>query len=150
MIEANLKQEIMKKLIVFALATSLLVTGTSIADIQSPPGGKQTPIRKLSRAVGNILFGINEVPTTWRRTVEEEGTVYAASYGVINGAVRSLVRTGYGVFEFVTFPIETYKGSYGPDYGGKNIWWDLNQGYAELAPELGFQSKFSNGRTQSW
>ena len=140
----------MKKLIVFALTTSLLVAGSSIADIQSPPGGKQTAIRKLSRAVGNILFGINEVPTTWARTVEEEGSVYAASYGIINGSYRTLVRAGYGVFEFVTFPIKTYKGSYGPDHGGKNIWWDLNQGYADLAPELGFQTKFDTGRSQGW
>ena len=54
------------------------------------------------------------------------------------------------VFEFVTFPIETYKGSYRPDYGGKSIWWDLNHGYSELAPELGFQSKFDTGRSLNW
>ena len=51
----------MKKFIVLTLATSLLIGGISLGDIQSPPGGKQTPIRKLSRAVGNILFGINEI-----------------------------------------------------------------------------------------
>ena len=42
----------MKKFIVLTLATSLLIGGISLGDIQSPPGGKQTPIRKLSRAVG--------------------------------------------------------------------------------------------------
>ena len=140
----------MKKFIVLTLATSLLIGGISLGDIQSPPGGKQTPIRKLSRAVGNILFGINEIPSTWSRTLDSEGSLYAASSGLINGTYRSLVRAGYGVFEFVTFPIETYKGSYRPDYGGKSIWWDLNHGYSELAPELGFQSKFDTGRSLNW
>ena len=148
--KANIPFIKMKKFIVLALTTSLLIGGLSVADIQSPPGGKQTPIRKLSRAVGNILFGINEIPTTWSKTLKSEGSIYASSYGVINGTYRSLVRAGYGIFEFVTFPVETYKGSHRPDYGGKNIWWDLNHGYSELAPELGFQTKFDTGRTQSW
>lgn len=140
----------MKKFIALTLTTSLLLGGISFGDIQSPPVGKQTPIRKLSRAVGNILFGINEIPSTWSTTLKSEGSVYAASSGLINGTYRTLVRAGYGVFEFVTFPIETYKGSYRPDYGGKSIWWDLNHGYSELAPELGFQSKFDTGRSVNW
>ena len=152
----------MKKLIIFAFATCMLVTSSSFADIQSPPGGKQNRIRKLSRAVGNIVYGMNEVPVTWARTVKEEGSVVGASYGLINGTYRSVIRAGYGVYEFVTFPFATYKGSYRPDYrgfkqgerfydgGGRNIWWDLNHGYAELVPELGFQSKFGTGRSQKW
>ena len=139
----------MKKFIALTLATSLLIGGLSFGDIQSPPGGKQTPIHKLSRAVGNILFGINEIPVTWSRTLDSEGSIHAAT-SVINGTYRTLVRAGYGVFEFVTFPIETYNGSYRPDYGGKSIWWDLNHGYSELAPELGFQTKFDTGRSLSW
>ena len=79
----------MKKFIVLTLATSLLVGGLSLGDIQSPPGGKQTPIRKLSRAVGNILFGINEIPSTWGKTLDSEGSIYAASSGLINGTYRS-------------------------------------------------------------
>ena len=80
--KAKIWHDKMKKFIVLALTMSLLIGGLSVADIQSPPGGKQTPICKLSRAVGNILFGINEVPTTWAKTVKSEGSIYAASYGL--------------------------------------------------------------------
>lgn len=140
----------MKKLLATALTTCILVTSSSFADIQSPPGGKHDRVRKLSRAVGNILYGINEVPSTWRRTVEEEGSVHAATYGVVKGSYRALVRAGYGVYEFATFPWPKYKDSYRPAYRGKSIWWDLNHGYQEFAPELGFQTKFDSGRSQAW
>ena len=140
----------MKKLVLFAFAAALVTTGSSFADIQSPPGGKQNRVRKLSRAVGNILYGINEVPVTWRRAVEEEGSIHASSYAVIKGSYRALVRAGYGAYEFATFPFKTYKGGYGPAYRGKSIWWDLNHGYHEFAPELGFQTKFDTSRTQGW
>ncbi len=140
----------MKRLVVFAFATCLLVTSSSFADIQSPPGGKHNRIGKLSRAVGNILYGLNEIPSTWRRTLESDGAVHAGSYGLIKGGYRTLVRAGYGVFEFATFPVKTYKGSFRPGYRGKSIWWDLNHGYHEVAPELGFQSKFNNTREQTY
>ena len=140
----------MKKLIIFAFATCLLVTSSSFADIQSPPGGKQNRIRKLSRAVANIVYGINEIPATWARTTKNEGSLHGASFGIIKGSWRSVIRAGYGVYEFATFPFATYKGSFRPDYAGKSIWWDLNHGYSELAPELGFQGKFGTGRTQKW
>ncbi len=140
----------MKNLIVSALATLFLVTSVSHADIQSPPDGKYNRIRKLSRGVGNVLYGINELPSTWARTVDEEGSVHGASIGIIRGSYRSLVRAGYGVYEFGTFPIKTYKGSFRPAYRGKSIWWDLNHGYHELAPELGFQTRFGPGRAQAW
>lgn len=139
----------MKKFIVLAIASCIVAT-TVTADIQSPPGGKYDRVRKLSRSFANVLYGINEVPTTWNRTLREEGAVYAASVGVFRGTYRSVVRAGYGVFEFGTFPIKTYKGSFRPAYRGKSIWWDLNHGYAELAPELGWQSKFTSARTQRY
>ena len=140
----------MKKLIIFAFATCMLVTSSSFADIQSPPGGKQNRIHKLSRAVANIVYGINEIPSTWSRVNEDQGSIHAASYGIIKGSYRTLVRAGYGVYEFATFPFATYKGSFRSDFAGKSIWWDLNHGYSELAPELGFQSKFGYGRAQNW
>lgn len=147
---SSLRKPTMKKLTIFALATCIFATSTSFADIQSPPGGKHTATRKLGRALGNILYGINELPYNWVRTIEEEGSVYGASIGVVRGTKRTLIRAGYGVFEFATFPFKTYKGSYKPGYGGKSIWWDMNNGYHEVAPELGFQSKFDSSRAQSW
>ena len=150
----SLPQPTMKKLcpklILLVVATGLISVSSSYADIQSPPGGKQTRVRKLSRAVANVIYGLQEVPYQWRRTLEEEGAVQAASYGVINGSWRTVVRAGYGAYEFALFPVRTYKGSFRPAYRGKSIWWDLNQGYHEFVPEMGFHSKYSSGRTQSW
>lgn len=138
----------MKKLTLLAITACLFTASTCFADFQSPPGDRYDRVRKLSRAVGNILYGINELPTTWARTTKEEGSVYGASIGIVNGTYRTLVRAGWGVFEFATFPFRTHKGSFRPGY--KNIWWDLNHGYHELAPELGFQSKFGTARMQNW
>ena len=52
----------MKKFIVLPSLPAFPVISVT-ADIQSPPGGKHNRIRKLSRGVGNVLYGINELPT---------------------------------------------------------------------------------------
>ena len=143
----------MKKFTIFALATSITLsasTVTSNADIQSPPGGKHDRVRKLGRAIGNILYGLEEIPYNWRRTLSEEGATSAASIGLVRGGYRTLVRAGYGAYEFVTFPFPTYKGSFKPGYRGKSIWWDMNNGYHELAPEGSYQSRFDYNREQRW
>ena len=136
----------MKKIALIFLTLSFATA--SFADIQSPPGGKDNRMRKLSRAVANIVYGINEVPYTWARTNGSEGPDVSASDGLLNGAKRSIVRLGFGVYEFVTFPFPTYKGSYRAP--GKKIWWDLNHGYTEFPPEIGFRSEADYTRTQGW
>lgn len=136
----------MKKIVLILLTFSIVSTG--LADIQSPPGAKYNRMRKLSRAVANIVYGFNEIPATWRRTNDSEGSSVGASHGLLNGGKRSIVRLGFGVYEFLTFPFPTYKDSYRAP--GKKIWWDLNHGYSEFPPELGFRSEFDYTRDQSW
>ena len=51
----------MKKLSILA-STLIALTGMVSADIQAPPGADYTSTRKLGRAVGNILYGIMEIP----------------------------------------------------------------------------------------
>jgi putative exosortase-associated protein (TIGR04073 family) len=141
----------MKKfaLILLTVALSSAPTLTSVADIQAPPGARYNSVRKLSRAVANIVYGISEVPATWMKTNDEEGPSVSGSYGVIEGSKKSLVRLGFGAYEFVTFPFKTYKGSYRPPYR-KNIWFDTMHGYSEMPPELGFESRFDYVRSQSY
>ncbi len=141
----------MKKfaLILLTVAFSAAPTLTSVADIQAPPGAKYNSVRKLSRALANIVYGITEVPMTWTKTLEEEGSKTAGSYGVIEGSKKSVVRLGYGAYEFVTFPFKTHKGGYKPMHK-HNLWFDTMHGYSEMPPELGFQSKFDYVRAQGY
>jgi len=136
----------MKKIVLILLTLSVATSG--MADIQSPPGGKHDRMRKLSRSIANILYGFNEIPYTWTRTRDDEGPTVAFTHGILNGGKRSIVRLGFGAYEFVTFPFATYKGSYRNP--GKKLWWDLNHGYTEFPPELGFKSERTYTRSQRW
>jgi putative exosortase-associated protein (TIGR04073 family) len=135
----------------FLLIALSLLTVSSIAygDIQSPPGHHYTWSRKLSRGVGNILFGWFEYPTVWRRTNDQEGTTAAASDMIVEGTKRTLVRAGFGLYEIATFMVPSWKRTYRPPYQHKeNVdgWW----GYTEFAPQIGFRSEVPYSTTQGW
>ena len=140
----------MKRLL---LSTILLaLAGTTYADIQAPPASEYTATRKLGRAVSNILFAVEELPTTMLRWNGAEGNNAAFSVGIIDGVSRTASRIGYGFYELVTFWAPTYKCTYRPCYqdtcgrsGSKeyNVW----GGFSEFPEELGFQSKYNYVRT---
>ncbi len=135
----------MKRLL---LSTILLaLAGTTYADIQAPPASEYTATRKLGRAVGNIIFAVEEIPTTIIRWDDAEGHNAAFSVGVVDGIGRALSRVGYGFYELVTFWAPTYKCTYKPCYQDScgrsglkeyNVW----GGFSEFPEELGFQSKY--------
>lgn len=140
----------MKRLL---LSTILLaLAGTTYADIQAPPASEYTATRKLGRAIGNILFAVEEIPTTIIRWNSVEGNNAGFSVGVVDGVTRAASRIGYGFYELVTFWAPTYKCTYKPCYqdscgrsGSKdyNVW----GGFTEFPEELGFQSKYTHVRT---
>ena len=140
----------MKRLL---LSTILLaLAGTTYADIQAPPASEYTATRKLGRAVSNILFAVEENPTTMIRWDDREGNNAAFSVGIVDGISRTISRVGYGFYELVTFWAPTYKCTYKPCYqdtcgrsGSKeyNVW----GGFSEFPEELGFQSKYNYVRT---
>ncbi len=139
----------MKRLL---LSTILLaLAGTTYADIQAPPASEYTATRKLGRAVSNILFAVEEIPTTMIRWNDAEGNNAAYSMGIVDGTSRALSRVGYGFYELITFWAPTYKCTYKPCYqdtcgrsGLKeyNVW----GGFSEFPEELGFQSKYGYSR----
>lgn len=136
------------RLFLFAV-TALVVSSTAFGDIQSPPGHHYNWSRKLSRGVGNILFGWLEYPTTWRKTNHSDGAIAAASDFLVEGTKRTLVRAVHGVYETATFPVASHKQTYRPAYGYKESldnWW----GYTQFAPELGFRSEVPYSRSQGW
>jgi hypothetical protein len=69
-----------------------------------------------------------------------EGNSASWSYGIVRGIGRSFARLGYGIYEMVTFPFPTVKGSYRPPYRSDIPW--INSGYQEFPPELGFETRY--------
>ena len=139
----------MKNRFLLLAVTALALSSTAFGDIQSPPGHHFTWSRKLSRGVGNILFGWLEYPTTWRKSNRSDGAIAAASDFFIEGTKRTLVRAVYGVYETATFPVPSWKLSYRPPYHHKEVldnWW----GYTEFPPELGFRSEIPYSSAQGW
>ena len=140
----------MKRLL---LSTILLaLAGTAYADFQAPPASEYTATRKLGRALGNIVYALEEGPTSIIRWNTREGNYGGYSVGVVDGFGRSFARIGYGFYELVTFWAPTYKCTYKPCYqdscgrsGSKeyNVW----GGFSEFPEELGFQSKYNYVRT---
>ncbi len=135
----------MKKLLLILVTIS--IASVSMADFQAPPGSKYTRVRKLSRALANLVYGINELPNQWDRSTHLGGNSEAASNGTLLAGHKILTRVGYGLYELVTFPFPTYKGSYRPPYYTKEA---VNpyRGYQEYPPEVGFTSGYVQTRDQ--
>lgn len=139
----------MKNRIALTILASLTLCGLAFADIQSPPGHHYNWSRKLSRGVGNILYGWTEPFNVWNRVNQSEGAHAAASDFLVEGLKRTAVRLGYGLYEVATFPQPTWKCTYRPPYYKKEVldpWW----GYTEFSPQVGFVSQLDYTRGQGW
>ena len=137
----------MKKTILILLTVG--IAGLSMADYQAPPSEKNGPIRKLSRSLANIIYGVSEIPVQWSKTNREEGGTSAATYGLIHGTRKSVARLGFGIFELVTFPFPVYKGGYKMPYPERlRESTHPSTGYLEFPPELGFVSGNQYNREQ--
>lgn len=110
------------------------------ADLQDPPSRQHGPIRKLSRGLANIAFGVSELGVSIGFENQEFGNSGAASYGIISGLTRTLVRLGAGFYEVLTFPVPSVHQSYAPVLPSAVPW--VVGGYEEFPPELGFESRF--------
>jgi putative exosortase-associated protein (TIGR04073 family) len=133
----------MKTLLPTALVLGLATL--AFADIQDPPSRDYGPTRKLGRGLSNMAFGLAELPTTVAKANEREGNSAAAGYGTVRGLGRSCMRFQSGLFEFLTFPFPTTRGTYSPLL--RNDIPHLQSGYQEFPPELGNESKYPYVRT---
>lgn len=133
-----------------SLAFVSLLAATAMADIQDPPGNDFGPTRKLGRGLGNVAFGAVEIFYQPSVTNFYEGNSAAFSYGGVKGIGRFLVREGTGVWEIISFPFATNRGTYKPPYR-PNIPW-IHGGMEEFPPELGFEShyRYSAEYESSW
>jgi putative exosortase-associated protein (TIGR04073 family) len=138
------------------LYTLLLVAGlmgTAMADIQAPPASEYTASRKLGRAISNLIYAVEEIPTRMIYWNSNEGDYAGFSVGLVDGTGRMIQRMGYGIYELVTFWAPTYKCTYKPPYQGscgQSGYKEYNpsNGFSEFPSELGFQSYYRYSRTQ--
>lgn len=128
----------MKVLPVLAVLT--MAVSLAHADIQQPPSSEWGPTRKLGRGLGNICYGITELPDSMMSVNYFDGNSAAFSYGIVRGVGRTLARLGYGIYDTLLFPFPTYKGTYAPPYKS-NVQW-IWRGYSEFPPELFFETRY--------
>jgi putative exosortase-associated protein (TIGR04073 family) len=129
-----MKKHLFLPLIGIALAAS------TYADIQDPPRNDYGPTRKLGRGFSNFLFASTELADTVCKISKTEGSVAAASYGVVRGLGRSTRRHATGLLEILTFPLAIWHDSYRPVLPNAVPW--IHAGYAEFPAELGNESKY--------
>ena len=69
------------------------------------------PEKKLGRGLMNTteIFRLGEIRRSMEQTALWENTDSMATTGFLRGMHRTLVRTGIGLYEVVTFPIPSYE-----------------------------------------
>jgi len=91
----------MLKKIMLSLMILALLTQTAIA---------QDPAIKLGRGLANVLTGWVELPKNIYDTCVEENILSGFTVGLAKGIGMTIVRTGAGVYEVVTFPFPVPEG----------------------------------------
>ena len=79
----------------------------------------QDAFTKLGRGIANTLTGWVELPKNIYSTSVEDNPLAGVTLGLAKGAGMTLVRTGAGIYEIVTFPFplpEAYKPILEPEY----------------------------------
>ncbi|MDD3088691.1 MAG: exosortase system-associated protein, TIGR04073 family [Candidatus Omnitrophica bacterium] len=64
----------------------------------------QDPAKKLGRGLANVVTGWVELPKNIYETSVEENVLSGLTMGLAKGVGMTIVRTGAGVYETVTFP----------------------------------------------
>jgi len=130
-----------------SLAVVSLLSASAFADIQDPPINDQGPTRKLSRGLANIVWAGSEIFANPAEVDFYEGNSAAFSFGVVRGFGRFFLRMGSGVWEVVSFPFATNRGTYRAPYRSNLPW--IHGGMEEFPPELGFESHYRYVREYS-
>ena len=67
-------------------------------------------VTKLGRGMANVAFGWGEYIRQMEIVGREKGAGQGVFVGFIRGTCWTILRTGAGVYEIVTFPFKTWKG----------------------------------------
>ena len=65
----------------------------------------QDPIHKMGRGVVNVLTGWLELPKQIHLGRQEENPLTGLGWGIVKGVGMTVLRSGVGIYETVTFPI---------------------------------------------
>lgn len=88
-----------------ALTKSLLVCSVFVgALVAGSTCFAESPTSKLGRGVANVLTGWMELPKNVYETSVEENAFSGLTVGLAKGVGMTIVRTGAGIYETVTFP----------------------------------------------
>lgn len=80
--------------------------------------------RKLVRGLANTAFGWCEIPRNIHYSIEDLDPLTGTAVGTVRGTGQALVRTAWGIWEVVTFPIPIpaeYRNMVEPEF----VWQDL-------------------------
>lgn len=109
--------------------TVVLLISSAVSQAETVAGHKlaeseeivQDMSSKLCRGVFNVLTGWGEVPRQMIKSGKEKGWWAAIPIGIPAGAMMTVVRTGTGAFETLTF-IAPISDSYGPIIDPAFVW----------------------------
>lgn len=76
-----------------------------ILSIVMPAYGGENPMTKLERGLGNVVTCHFELFEQSNRVKDSQGSVAGMTYGLLRGAVMTVVRAIVGTYEVVTFAI---------------------------------------------
>jgi putative exosortase-associated protein (TIGR04073 family) len=103
------------------LVAFLLLPAVSAAStwgqLEEPPEptGVEKRLTKLGRGLANTAFGWAELPVTFVEKVREgRSLTYLLCVAPVLGVSRTVIRTGTGVVEMVTFPVSLGATDFGP------------------------------------
>ena len=81
----------------------------------------QDPIHKAGRGLTNVLTGWIELPKQIHLGSREPNAVTGLAWGVVKGVGLTVLRTGVGLYEAVTFPIPYYPKAFASPYQGMEL-----------------------------
>ena len=96
----------MKKGVIIALVMVMVLALATVSYAQDPA-------KKLGRGLANILTGWIELPKNIYDTSVEDNPLAGLTIGLAKGIGMTIVRTGAGIYEVVTFPFPIPE-DYGP------------------------------------
>ena len=96
----------MKKGLIMAVVMIMILAVATVSYAQDPA-------KKLGRGLANILTGWIELPKNIYDTSVEDNPLAGLTIGLAKGVGMTIVRTGAGIYEVVTFPFPIPE-DYGP------------------------------------